>query len=102
MWTTLVSSAGSLKEVEAFISSVFQRTNEALVDQTVRGVCNFFGSVSLQQNFEMADQCSVWSQLSFIWQAKENISLRCEGGPTQKKRQGSILAPLFICFFSSS
>ncbi|OWK04479.1 hypothetical protein Celaphus_00016375 [Cervus elaphus hippelaphus] len=33
MWTTLVSSAGSLKEVEAFISSVFQRTNEALVDE---------------------------------------------------------------------
>ena len=57
MWTTLVSSAGSLKEVEAFISSVFQRTNEALVDQTVRGECNFFGSVSLQKKFEMADQC---------------------------------------------
>ena len=56
MWTTLVLSAGSLKEVEAFISSVFQCTNEALVDEIVRGVCNFFGSVSLQQNFEMADQ----------------------------------------------
>ena len=37
-------------------------------------------------------------KLSFIWQAKENTSLRHEGRQTQKKR-GSILSPLFICFF---
>ena len=41
-------------------------------------------------------------QLCFIWQAKENTSLRHEGGSTQKTREASssILAPLFMCFFS--
>ena len=48
------------------------------------------------------DQC-----YSSVWQAKENTSLKCEGRPTQKTQKtekireagGSILAPLFICFF---
>ena len=48
------------------------------------------------------DRCySSMLQLSFIWQAKENTSSRCEGGPTQKirsKARGSILAPLFSFF----
>ena len=35
---------------------MFQRTNEALVDEIVKGECNFLSSVSLQQKFEMADQ----------------------------------------------
>ena len=46
------------------------------------------------------------SQLSFIWQAKETTSLRHKGRLTQKTQReerppSSILAPLFICFFSS-
>ena len=47
----------------------------------VRGVCNFLGSVSLQQKFEATEGPVL--QLSFIWQAKENTPLRREGGPTQ-------------------
>ena len=35
----------------------------------VRGVCNFLGSVSLQQKFEATDGPVL--QLSFIWQAKK-------------------------------
>ena len=46
-------------------------------------------------------------QLSFIWQARENTSLKHEGRLTQKTQKrkkirearGSILAPLLICFF---
>ena len=64
----------------------------------VRGVCNFLSYVSPQQKFELMDGPVL--QLSFIWQAKENTSLRPEGGPTQREAPGSILAPLFICFFS--
>ena len=78
----------------------------------VGGVYNFLGSVSPQQKFEAADQCfssvtaqfkwqtsvTAWLQLSFIWQAKENTSLRCEGRPTQKKR-GAQFWLLFLCFF---
>ena len=51
-------------------------------DSFVRGVCNFLSSVLLQQKFEATDGPVL--QLSFIWQAKENTSLRCEGRPTQK------------------
>ena len=52
------------------------------------------------------DQCySYMLQLSFIWQAQENASLRREGGLTQKTRgeeknppyPSSVLAPLFLC-----
>ena len=47
------------------------------------GVCDFLSSDLLQQNFEAMNGSVL--QLSFIWQAKENTSLRHEGGPTQKK-----------------
>ena len=71
----------------------------------VGGVCNFLSSVSLQQNLEAKGGPVL--QFSFIWQAKENTSLKCEGRLTQKTQKrkkireagGSILAPLFICFF---
>ena len=77
----------------------------------VGGVYNFLDSVSPQQKFEVADQCfssvtaqfkwetsvTAWLQLSFIWQAKENTSLRCEGGLTQKKRGAQFW--LLLCFF---
>ena len=35
----------------------------------------------------MADQCYSLVTLSLIWQAKENTSSRCEGGPTQKRQR---------------
>ena len=54
---------------------------------------------------QRTDQCySSVSQLSFIWQAEENTSSRLEGGLTQKTQRdapSSILALVFICFFSS-
>ena len=65
----------------------------------VKGICNFLGSVSLQQKFEA--MVGPVLQLSFIWQAKENTSLRCEVRPTQKT-QGeapSSIWLLFLCFF---
>ena len=81
-------------------------------DDNVGEVHNFIGSVSLQEKFEATDRsvlhlCMISSglsccrknlkwqtdqcysfvlQLSFIWQAKENISLRREGKQTQKTR----------------
>ena len=56
----------------------------------------------IKKKKQLKTSVTAWLQLSFIWQAKENASLRREGGPTQKKRReerDSILAPLFICFF---
>ena len=53
----------------------------------VGGVCNFLCSVSPQQRFEMADQCySSFIAQSFIWQTKESIPSRHEGGLTPKER----------------
>ena len=60
-------------------------------------MCNFFGSVSLQQKFEAMDQC--YSSVLFGKQGKYN--LRHEGGWTQKKRPQSILLPSFYMFISS-
>ena len=54
------------------------------------------------ENLKQQTSVTAQLQLSFIWQAKENTSSRCEGRPTQKKQReerGSILASLFICFF---
>ena len=60
-------------------------------------MCNVLGSVSLQQRFEMVDQCysSVTAQ-SLIWQAKESSPSRHEGGPAPNERPQSILASLFV------
>ena len=92
-------------------------------------MCNFLGSVSLQQKLKCwtsvkallqlcfnADQCyglvtaqfKRWTnvpaqlQLSFIWQAKENTSSRHEGWLTQKKQREERLNfwLLFIYFLS--
>ena len=60
------------------------------------GVYNFLSSVSLQQKFEMADQCRRSLQLSFIEQAKKSTPVRQEGGPTQKERPQSVLASSFL------
>ena len=80
-----------------------QNKKDNVIHSTVRGVCNFLGSVSLQQKFEAMDgpvlQLHVTAQV--FQKAKENTSLRLEGGTTQKMRRdppSSILAPL-ICFF---
>ena len=75
-------------------------------------MCNFLGSVSSQQKFEVTDQCySPWMdqcyssvlQLSFISNVKENTSLRHEGMPTQKtlreeKPQPSFGSSLYMFF----
>ena len=67
----------------------------------VGGVCNFPGSVSSQQKIEGADGPVL--QLSFIWQANENTSLKHEGKPTQKtgreKRPRLKFGSSFLVFF---
>ena len=68
----------------------------------VLGVCNFLGSVSLEQRFDMVGQCySLVTAQSFIPQAKESTPLRCEGGPTPKERSQSVLASSVYMFVSS-
>ena len=81
---------------------VSARLNPSHSTMYVRGVCSFLCSVSPQQKSEVMDGPVV--QLSFTWQAKETISLRNEGGQTCKEKReprGSILTPLFLCYFSS-
>ena len=64
---------------------------------SVRGVCNVLSSVLSQQKFEAMDGPVL--QLSFIWQAKENTSLRYEGGPTQKmQREEKPPAEIWLLF----
>ena len=64
--------------------------------------CNLLDSVSPQQKFEVTDRLVL--QLSFIWQAKENVSSRREGGHTQKKQReekpGTQFWLLFLYIFS--
>ena len=64
-------------------------------DEIVGGVCNFLVSLSLQQKFEMADQC--YSSV-LLGQAKENTPLRPEGRPTSKKK-GAQFWILFLHVF---
>ena len=51
---------------------------------------------------QRTDQCYISVlQLSFIWQAKENTSLRHEGRPNQKtRREGLNFGSSFYTFFS--
>ena len=73
-------SHGTIYVREFVISSVLSRHSKNLKQHAdlcyssvyVRGVCNFPGSVSLCQKFEAMDGPVL--QLSFIWQAKENVS----------------------------
>ena len=69
--------------------------------RNVRGMCNFLGSVSPQQRFEMADWCysSVTAQ-SFIRQAKESTPWKREGRLTPKERTQSVLLSSFYTFVS--
>ena len=71
-------------------------------DAYVRRVCNFLCSVSLQQKFEIADECdsSVTAHI-FIWQTKDSTPFRCDGGPATKERHQSSWLPLFRSFVSS-
>ena len=45
------------------------------------------------------DQCWLELQLSFIWQAKENISSRCGGKQTQKKQREERHVAQFLLLF---
>ena len=71
----------------------------------VGGVCNFLGSVSLQQKFEAMDGLVL--QLSFIWQAKENTSSKHEAGQPKRREEkrewsseGLYFDSSFYMFFS--
>ena len=68
-------------------------------DSFVRRVSNFLCSVSLQQKFEIADECdsSVTAHI-FIWQTKDSTLLTCDGGPTTKERHQSSWLPFFYKF----
>ena len=72
---------------------------------SVGGVCNFLGSVSLQQKFEAMDRPVLQLsdrpvlQLSFIQKIKENKCLRQEGMLTQKtKREARPPTQLWLLF----
>ena len=81
--------------------------NHCTVD--VRGVCNFLGSVSPQQKFEVT--YGLVLQFSFIWQAKENPTLRHDGWPPKRQEEkriqrlnfgSSFYIYIYIFFFFSS
>ena len=67
------------------------------------GECVISSVLSHQgKNLKQRTSVTARLQLSFIWQAKENTSLKCEGRPAQKTQReegGSILAPFFCMFF---
>ena len=72
----------------------------------VRGACNFLGSVLWQQKFEVTDglvlQFCVTAQFYLTSRGKYILVARGWADPKDVKRRetpGSILAPLFICFF---
>ena len=69
---------------------VSTRLNPRKGTRDVRAVCNFLGSVSLQQIFEVTDRPVL--QLNFICQAKENTSSRNEDGKTQRGEENRSLA----------
>ena len=80
---TLRSLLGFLKYSSKYSSSFFHITVHYCDGSSViKGVCNFFSSVSPQQKFESIDGSVL--QLNFSWHAKENTFSRCEGGLTQK------------------
>ena len=64
----------------------------------VGGVCNFLGSVSLQQRFEMVDQC--YTSVLFGKQRIVHPSRMRVGRPERGELNPSWF-PLFICFVSS-
>ena len=76
-----------------------------LVDHCVGGLCDFLGSVSLQQKFEVTDGPELQLSYSSVLFGKQrkNTSSRHEGGPTKKKEReeiGSIFgSSLYIYFF---
>ena len=70
----------------------------------VSGECVIFSVLSCHSKNlkQRTDQCYISVlQLSFIWQAKENTSLRHEGRPNQKtRREGLNFGSSFYTFFS--
>ena len=69
--------------------------------RSVRGVYNFFSSVSLQQKFAVVDQCYCSVTAQFYFTSKGKSILEAWGQADPKEESGSILAPLFNVFFSS-
>ena len=62
----------------------------------VGGVCNFLGSVSLQQRFEMGDQCYSSVKAQFYLASKGSIPSRCDGGQPQRRGLNPSWLPPFI------
>ena len=67
------------------VEVVSARLNPSHGTVCVREVCNFLGSLSLQQKFEATDGLVI--QLRLIWQTKGNTPSRHEGGPAQEMRR---------------
>ena len=63
-----------------FIKNVQHRQIHVSGERVISLVLSRCSKTSKQQT-----SVTVWLQLSFIWQAKENTSSSCEGGPAQKK-----------------
>ena len=69
------------------------------VNESVRELCNFLGSVLSQQKFEAMDQCySSMLKLNFIQKIEENTSSRFEGMPRERDHQP--FGSSFYVFFS--
>ena len=83
------------------------------LQKTVRGVCNFLPSISLQQKCEATDgpmfhfsdrsvlQLPVTAQFYLVCKGKYILEAWGHANPkdTKRKISGPILAPLFKCFF---
>ena len=76
-------------------------TRKPCIYLDVRGACNFLGSVSPQQRFEMVDRCYSSVTAQFYLANKNSIPSRHKGGLTPKERPQSILASSFYMFVSS-
>ena len=64
----------------------------------VREVCNFLGSVSLQQRFEMADPCYSSVTAQFYLASKGKYILEAWERPTQKRERPSLGSSFYMFF----
>lgn len=66
-------------------------------------MCNFLGSFSPQQRFEMFEMTSVIAQLQLrvLFGGKQSTPSRCKSGPTPKEKPQSLLASSFYTIVSS-
>ena len=98
-WFSACDMLGREKFSSTFLGSPADLRITMTWDRFVRGVCNFLGSVSLQQKFEMADQC--YSSVLFGKQRKTHPPGVRVGPPKRKERLnfGSSFYVFFFFFF---